>query len=87
MKEGAALYAQQIDHGRSDIWHAARGEELTERRRLATNEVVNVTRRHCTPEVFNTFYADYHIAGGQIAVLAMPNLDEVVAELRLKPLE
>jgi hypothetical protein len=58
-----------------------------ERRRLATNEVVNVTRRHCTPDAFKAFYADYHIAVGHVAALAVPNLDEVAAELGLKPLE
>jgi hypothetical protein len=84
MKEGATLYAQQINHGQSEIWLEADGKELTQRRKLATNEVVNVTRRHCTPEVFQVFYSDYHAALGHVATLAVPNLDEIAAELRLK---
>ena len=84
MKEGTKLYAQQINHGQSEIWLEAAGEELTERRKLATNEVINVTRRHCTPEVFHAFNADYHIAVGHVAKLAVVNLDEIATELRLK---
>jgi hypothetical protein len=84
MKEGARLYAQQINHGQSEIWLEADGGELTQRRKLATNEVVNVARRHCTPEVFGAFYTDYHIAAGHVATLTVANLDEIVAELRLK---
>ena len=84
MKEGATLNAQQINHGQAEIWLEADGKELTQRRKLATNEVINVTRRHCTPEVFQTFYAEYHIAVGHIATLTVPNLDEVAAELKLK---
>ena len=84
MNEGAKLYARQINDGQSEIWLEADGRELTQRRKLATNEVVNVTRRHCTPEVFQAFYADYHIAAGHVAKLAVPNLDEIAAELRLK---
>jgi hypothetical protein len=61
MKEGGRLYAQQINYGQSEIWLEADGKELTRRRKLATNEVVNVTRRHCTPEVFQAFYEGYHI--------------------------
>jgi hypothetical protein len=34
--------------------------------------------------VFQTFYVDYHIAVGHVVKLAVPNLDEIVAELRLK---
>lgn len=84
MTEGAKLHAQQIDHGRSDIWLEANGKELTQRRRLATNEVVNVTRCHCADEVFKAFYADYHIAVGCVATLAVPNLEEIAAALRLE---
>lgn len=85
MTKGATLHAQQINHGQSEIWLEAEGKELTHRRTLATNEVVNVTRRHCAPEVFNAFYADYHTAVGNVAVLSVPNLDEIAAELRLMP--
>jgi uncharacterized protein (TIGR03435 family) len=38
MKENATLHAQQINHGQSEIWLEADGTELTNRRRLATNE-------------------------------------------------
>jgi hypothetical protein len=44
MKEGATLHARQINHGQSEIWLEADSKELTQRRKLATNEVVNVTR-------------------------------------------
>jgi hypothetical protein len=37
----------QINHGQSEIWLEGDGKELTPRRKLATNEVVNVMRRHC----------------------------------------
>ena len=83
MVEGVALYARQINHGQSEIWLEADGKELTQRRTLATNEVVNVTRRHCAPEVFAAFYVDYHVAVGHVAVLAVPNLDELAVELKL----
>jgi hypothetical protein len=84
MVEGTALYAKQINHGQSEIWLGADGKELTQRRTLATNEVVNVARRHCAPEVFATFYGDYHRAIGHIAALVVPNLGDVAAELRLR---
>jgi len=83
MVEGVALYAKQINHGQSEIWLGADGKELTQRRTLATNEVVNITRRHCAPEMFAAFYADYHLAVGHVAALAVPNLDEIAVELRL----
>jgi hypothetical protein len=85
MQEDAKLYAQQINHGQSEIWLEADGRELTERRTLATNELNNVTRRRCTPEVFEAFYRDYHTAVGHVATLAVSNLDEIAVELRLKP--
>jgi len=84
MKENATLRAQQINHGQSEIWLEADGTELTNRRRLATNEVVNVTRRHCTSEVFQAFYAGYHRSLGDVVTLAVPNLDEIATELSLK---
>ncbi len=83
MKDGTTLQARQINHGQSEIWLEADGKELTPRRTLATNEVVNVTRRHCPTEVFESFYKDYHRAVGHIASLAISNLDEVSAELKL----
>jgi hypothetical protein len=84
MKADVTLCAQKINYGQSEIWLEVDGKELTQRRKLATNEVVNVARRHCTPEVFGAFYADYHIAVGRVATLTAANLDEIAAELRLK---
>jgi hypothetical protein len=84
MMENITLYAQLINHGQSEIWLGADGKELTQRRRLATNEVLNVTRRHCDPSVFETFYADYHKAIGHVASLAPQNMDELAVELKLK---
>jgi hypothetical protein len=84
MKEDAKLCALKINYGQSEIWLETDGKELTQRRTLATNEVVNVVRRSCTPEVFGAFYADYHIGAGHTATLTVANLDEIAAELRLK---
>jgi len=84
MKDGATLKAKQINHGQSEIWLEADGNELTPRRTLATNEVVNVTRRHCAPEIFETFYKNFHVAGGHVVSLVVPNLDEIAVELDLK---
>ena len=84
MKENAQLCARQINHGQSEIWLGVDGKDLTERRTIATNEVINVTRRHCPSEVFQEFNAAYHITIGQIATLAVANLDEIATELRLK---
>ena len=44
------FYAKQINHGQSDIWLGDDGKELAPKRRLATNEVVNVTPRLCSTE-------------------------------------
>jgi hypothetical protein len=84
MKEDIKLCTLKINYGQSEIWLETDGKELTERRTLATNEVVNVARRHCTPGVFGAFCADYHIAPGHTATLTVANLDEIAAELRLK---
>jgi hypothetical protein len=84
MNEGATLCALKINHGQSEIWLKIDGKELTQRRKLATNELVNIARRYCTPEVFGAFYADYHITAGRVATLTLANLDEIAAELRLK---
>jgi hypothetical protein len=80
MTEGTMLWARQINHGQSEIWLESDGREVTLRRTLASNEVVNVTRRHCTPDVFTSFYKDYHCEIGQAAMLFVPNLDEIAAE-------
>jgi len=84
MKEAAKLCALKINHGQFEIWLETDGKELTQRRKLATNEVVSVVRRHCSPEVFGAFYADYHIATDHVATLTVANLDEIAAELSLK---
>jgi hypothetical protein len=84
MKENAQLCACQINHGQSEVWLEADGEDLTEKRTIATNEVVNVIRRHCPPDVFQEFYRAYHVKIGDIATLAVTNLDEIAVELRLK---
>lgn len=82
--DGIALCAKQINHGQSEIWLGSVDEERTERRTLATNEVINVTRRLSPPELFEAFNNDYHTAIGHIAVLVSPNLDEIAAELKIK---
>jgi len=84
MDQDVNFCARMINHGQSEIWLAGNGHELTPRRTLATNEVINVTRRHCTPDVFAAFNAIYHGAIGQIAVLALPSLAEIAAEFRLQ---
>ena len=78
------MCARQINHGQSEIWLATDGKDLTGRRTIATNEVVNVTRRHCPSDVFQEFYSTYHAAIGHIATVAVTNLDEIAAELKLK---
>ena len=85
MKDGSVLHAKQINHGRSEVWLEADGKELTRRRNLATNEIVNVARRFCSPEVFEAFYKELVRSIGNVAKLDLPNLDEVAAELRLEP--
>ena len=81
---GIALCAKQINHGQSEIWLGSVDENITERRTLATNEVINVTRRLSPPELFEAFNKDYHTAIGHIAALNAPNLDEIATELKLK---
>jgi hypothetical protein len=84
MKEAAKLCVQQINYGQSEIWLQADDRELTQRRTLATNEVFNVTRRHCISEDFQAFYAACHISLGHVATLAVTNVDEIAAELKLQ---
>jgi hypothetical protein len=83
MTDSATLQTRQINHGQSEVWLEADGKELTPRRTLATNEVNNVTRRHCPSEIFEAFYKQYHIGLGHIASLSVPNLDEIAAKLKL----
>jgi hypothetical protein len=56
MAGSRVLEAKQINHGQSEIWLAADGKELTPHRTLATNEVVNVVRRHTAEDLFKAFY-------------------------------
>jgi hypothetical protein len=84
MTEGTSLYALRINHGQSEIWLARDGKELTQRRTIATNEVLNVTRRHCAPEVFAASYAEYNTAVGYVVALSIANLNEIAAELNLR---
>lgn len=84
MNDGVGLYAERINHGQSEIWLGQKGQELTPRRRLATNEVVNVTRRLCDSETFTAFYSDYFSAVGHSAVLSVSTLDEIATSLKLK---
>ncbi len=84
MTESLTFYARRVNHGQSEIWIETDGKELTQRRTLATNEVLNVTRRHCVPEVFEAFCIEYSAAIGRVATLAGNNVDAVSAELRLK---
>lgn len=83
MSANTVLQAKQINHGQSEIWLEAEGKELTPHRTLATNEVVNVTRRHCPEDIFKDFYQRYHIALDQAASLSVPNLEEIATELKL----
>jgi len=82
--EGMTLYAQRINNGQSEIWLGVDGREMTPRRMLATNEVNNVARRHCSPEIFEAFSRDYYTAIGHVAALTAPNIREIAAELQLK---
>jgi hypothetical protein len=76
--DSLSLHAKQINHGQSEIWLGGA------RRTLTTNEVLNVTRRHCSPEQFEAFYNESHVALGHIASLNVSNLNENASELRLR---
>jgi hypothetical protein len=84
MTEGAKLHAPQINHGQSEIWLEVDGKELTQRRRLATNEVVNVTRRHCAHEVIQNVLRGLSHRCGPRRYSGCADLDEIAAELMLK---
>ena len=79
------LEAKQINYGQSEIWLAADGKELTPHRTLATNEVVNVVRRHTAEDVIKAFYAEYHVALEHVASLSAQTLDAIATELKLQP--
>jgi hypothetical protein len=78
------FFAKRINYGQSEIWLGHDGQDLTKRRTLATNEVLNITRRLCVPDVFQTFHDDYYAAIDQVATLVVPNIEELAAEFRLK---
>lgn len=61
------LQTKRINRGQSEIWLEADGKKLTAHRTPATNEVVNVVRRHTPEEVFKKFYADSHVALQHVA--------------------
>ena len=84
MTDHAALQAKRINYGQSLVWLEVEGRELTRPRIIATNEVGNVIRRHCPKEVFDAFYAQYHLGLDIIASLSIPNLDALAAELKLE---
>ncbi len=84
MAARTVLQAKQINHGQSEIWLYADGQALAPHRTLATNEVVNVVRRHAAEDVFKRFYADYHVALDHVATLDLVNLDGIMVELKLK---
>jgi hypothetical protein len=84
MTAAVTFFAKQINHGQSQVWLGDSDKELTPRRTLATNEVVNITRRLCAPEVFQAFYADYHKGIDHIARLIVPNMDELAVQFKLK---
>jgi hypothetical protein len=83
MKEGTTLCAKRINYGQSEIWTQLEGRELSSRRTLATNELFNLVRRHCEPEIFQKFHADCHTALGHIGMLSISNRGELMTELRL----
>lgn len=84
MNEGAKLYAQQINHGQSEIWLEADGKELTPRRKFAINEVVNVTRRHCIAPHFMANSAHDVASGNESGISGgKPVVELAPAESRL----
>jgi hypothetical protein len=83
MEEGTTFCAQRINFGQSEIWLQLEGRELSPRRTLATNEVFNVVRRYCEPEVFKKFYADCQTALGHVGILTISNGNELITELKL----
>jgi hypothetical protein len=78
------LQAKQINHGQSEIWLAADGNELTPHRTLATNEVVNVVRRHTAEDAFKAFHEEYHVALEHVATLSAGTIDAIASELKLQ---
>jgi hypothetical protein len=84
MKDCSTLQAKRINYGQSLIWLEAEGKELTRPRTIATNEVDNVTRRHCPKEVFEGFYTQFHTGLDNVASLSTENLEAIAADLKLE---
>ena len=82
--DGTTFFAKRINYGQSEIWLGQDGHDPTQRRTLATNEVLNITRRLCASDVFQTFHDDYYKAVDQVATLIVPNIEELAAQFRLK---
>jgi hypothetical protein len=78
------IFCKRINYGQSEIWLGQNGKDLTPRRTLATNEVLNITRRLCVHDTFQTFQDDYYKAIDQVAALIVPNIEELASEFRLK---
>jgi hypothetical protein len=64
------------------IWLGSDGQELTLRRLLATNEVLNVIRRLCLGDAFKALESGHHSGPGNIATLSSPDLYGIVSELQ-----
>lgn len=82
--EDSTFFAKRINHGQSEIWLGHNGKDITPRRTLATNEVLNITRRLCTLDEFQTFHADYYKAIDHVAILTVPNIEKLAVEFRLR---
>lgn len=83
MSEERFLGVKLINHGQSEIWFEAGNKSSPEPRVLATNEVVNVIRRLCEPEIFEAFYKQWHQSVGTVASLVGENVDAIATELKL----
>lgn len=84
MANQTMLNARRINHGQSEIWLGKRDDASGPRRTLATNEVLSVISRLINAEAFDAFCAGYLSAIGHTAVLAVPNLEIISVELRLR---
>lgn len=77
------LEAKQINHGQSEIWLVTDNKELTRQRTFAKYVVANVVRRYTAEDVFEGFYAEYHVALEPVAWLSAEMLDAIATELKL----
>jgi uncharacterized protein YaeQ len=78
------LHSQQTNHGQSEIWLESEGLALTPRRKLPTNESLNVALYHCADDAFKAFYEQYHRSVDSLASLSLKGLEVIAEELRLK---